>query len=383
MPVRNRSRGGAARKYGDRLVLDGIFFVLRSGCQWRMIPRDLLPWDAAYRWYRAWTADGTWDRIHDALRGQVRAAAGRDPAPSAGVLDAQSVLTSEGGQSRGYDAGKRTRGRKRHIVTDTLGLLLAVMVTSASVQDRHGGKAILEQAAARFGSLALIWADAGYANQVDDGLVTWARAAAGVVLEIVKRSDDVKGFQVLPRRWVVERTLCAARRFAVSPAQPGGIRREVPGSNGLPGSERLRGQQHARKPGGRVQWSGTARRGDPRDMAKAGLPESQSPVDASSHPPERPLKPAPCSASESKVAGAPPEHGATPSEGVQGDEWGAYVTLTRTAKTNAGSPAGREPQGDGGLVVVAGVTTGQGGRESRPQGEGGQVIGHRQIGRYA
>jgi hypothetical protein len=120
-----------------------------------------------------------------------------------------------------------------------------------------------------------------------------------------------------------ERTLCAARRFAVFPAQPGGTRREVPGSNGLPGSERLRGQQHARKPGGRVQWSGTARRGDPRDMAKAGLPESQSPVDASSRPPERPLKPVPRSASESKVADAPPERGATPSEGVEGDEWDA------------------------------------------------------------
>jgi transposase len=217
MPVRDQSRGGAPRKYGDRLVLDAIFFVLRSGCQWRMIPRDLLPWDAAYRWYRAWTADGTWDRIHDALRGQVRIGQGRDPAPSAGVLDAQSVLTSEGGQSRGYDAGKRTRGRKRHIVTDTLGLLLAVMVTSASVQDRHGGRAILEQAAARFGSLALIWADAGYANQIDEGLVTWARTAIGVVLEIVRRSDDVKGFQVLPRRWVVERTfgwLVRNRRLA-------------------------------------------------------------------------------------------------------------------------------------------------------------------------
>ena len=220
----------------------------------------------------------------------------------------------------------------------------------------------------------LVWADAGYAAAK---LATWAAALRLTVQIVAKR--DPHALQV----WVVERTLCAARRFAVSPAQPGGIRREVPGSNGLPGSERLRGQQHARKPGGRVQWSGTARRGDPRDMAKAGLPESQSPVDASSHPPERPLKPAPCSASESKVAGAPPEHGATPSEGVQGDEWGAYVTLTRTAKTNAGSPAGREPQGDGGLVVVAGVTTGQGGRESRPQGEGGQVIGHRQIGRYA
>ena len=206
MPVRDQAKGGAPRKYGDRLVLNGIFFVLRSGCQWRMIPRDLLPWDAAYRWYAAWRADGTWDLIHDALRAQVRVADGRDPAPSAGVLDAQSILTGEGGQARGYDAGKRTRGRKRHIVTDTLGLLLVVMVTSASVQDRHGGKAILQLLAARFSSIALIWADAGYANQIDSGLVTWARTAASIVLQIVKRSDDVKGFQVLPRRWVVERT---------------------------------------------------------------------------------------------------------------------------------------------------------------------------------
>ena len=217
MPVRDQSRGGAPRRYGDRLVLNGIFFVLRSGCQWRMIPRDLLPWDAAYRWYAAWTADGTWDRIHDALRDQVRIADGRDPAPSAGVLDAQSILTGEGGQARGYDAGKRTRGRKRHIVVDTLGLLLVVMVTSASVQDRHGGKAILERAAARFGSIALIWADAGYANDIDSGLVTWARNAIGAALQIVKRNDDVKGFQVLPRRWVVERTfgwLIRSRRLS-------------------------------------------------------------------------------------------------------------------------------------------------------------------------
>ena len=217
MPVRDQAKGGAPRKYGDRLVLNGIFFVLRSGCQWRMIPRDLLPWDAAYRWYAAWRADGTWDLIHDALRAQVRVADGRDPAPSAGVLDAQSILTGEGGQARGYDAGKRTRGRKRHIVTDTLGLLLVVMVTSAPVQDRHGGKAILQLLAARFSSIALIWADAGYASQIDSGLVTWARTAASIVLQIVKRSDDVKGFQVLPRRWVVERTfgwLIRSRRLS-------------------------------------------------------------------------------------------------------------------------------------------------------------------------
>jgi len=217
MPARDRSRGGAPRRYGDRLVLDAIFFVLRSGCQWRMIPRDLLPWDAAYRWYRAWIADGTWDRIHDQLRAMARIAAGRDPAPSAGVLDAQSILTGKGGQDRGYDAGKRTRGRKRHIVTDTLGLLLVVMVTSASVQDRHGGKAILERLAARFSSIALIWADAGYANQIDAGLVSWAEKAVKIVLLIVRRRDDVAGFQVLPRRWVVERTfgwLVRSRRLS-------------------------------------------------------------------------------------------------------------------------------------------------------------------------
>src|SRR6266511_316489 len=118
-------------------------------------------------------------------------------------------------------------------------------------------------------------------------------------------------------------------------------------------------------PDGRVQRSGTARREDPRDMAKAGLPEPSSPVDASSHPPERRLQPVPCSASESNVAGAPFGARATPSEGVQGDAWGAYVTLPPTTETNAGSPVGREPYGDGGLVVVAGATTGQGGRESR------------------
>ena len=115
-----------------------------------MIPRDLLPWDAAYRWYRTWAADGTWDRIHDRLRALVRISEGRDPDPSAAVLDAQSIKPSEGGQSRGFDMGKKTTGRKRHVVVDTLGLILVVMVTSASVQDRPGGRKILERLAARF-----------------------------------------------------------------------------------------------------------------------------------------------------------------------------------------------------------------------------------------
>lgn len=214
MPVRDQRKGGAARKYGDRLVLDGIVYVLRSGCPWRMIPHDLLPWDAAYRWFTTWRRDGTWHKIHEALRDQVRDAEGRDPAPSAAVLDAQSILTSEGGPERGFDMGKKTRGRKRHIVVDTMGLLLVVMVTSAAVQDRAGGKAILQRLAACFPGAGLVWADGGYANK---GLVAWAGNSLRIVLQIIKRSDDTCGFEVLPRRWVVERTfgwLVRNRRLA-------------------------------------------------------------------------------------------------------------------------------------------------------------------------
>jgi transposase len=217
LPARDLRRGGRPRVYGNRRVLDAIFYVLRSGCQWRMVPHDLVPWWTAYRWYRSWAADGTWDRIHDQLRCAVRIAAGRDPDPSAAVLDAQSVKSSEGGQARGVDMGKKITGRKRHLITDTLGLVLVAAVTAASVQDRPGGKAVLARLAAAFPSVALVWADGGYANSIDAGLVHWAGQELGLLLEIVRRSDDVKGFTVLPRRWVVERTfgwLVRNRRLA-------------------------------------------------------------------------------------------------------------------------------------------------------------------------
>jgi transposase len=217
LPARDPRRGGRPRIHQNRPVLDAIFYVLRSGCQWRMIPHDLVPWWTAYRWYRTWAADGTWDRLHDGLRAAARIAAGRDPGPSAAVLDAQSVKSSEGGQARGVDMGKKITGRKRHLVVDTLGLVLVAAVTAASVQDRPGGKAVLARLAAQFPSVALVWADGGYANSVDDGLLDWARQKLGLALEIVRRSDDVKGFQVLPRRWVVERTfgwLVRNRRLA-------------------------------------------------------------------------------------------------------------------------------------------------------------------------
>ncbi|MER7694145.1 IS5 family transposase [Streptomyces sp. NPDC097610] len=206
LPVRNLRKGGGVRKYGDRLVLDSIFYVLRSGCQWRMLPRDPMPWDAAHRWFTKWRRDGSWDRIQDELRRQLRIGAGRDPESSAAVIDAQSIKTSEGGEARGFDAGERTTGRMRHVIVDTMGLLLVVAVTSASVQDRAGGRTVLARLAAAFRTVSLVWAGGGYANSVDSTLLSWARDALGIVVEIVKRTDDVGGFKVLPRRWVVERS---------------------------------------------------------------------------------------------------------------------------------------------------------------------------------
>ncbi|WP_326791290.1 IS5 family transposase [Streptomyces sp. NBC_00841] len=217
LPVPDLRKGGGLRKYGNRLVLDSIFYVLRSGCQWRMLPHDLMPWDAAHRWFTKWRKDGTWDRIHDELRRQVRVVAGRDPEPSAAVIDAQSIKSSEGGEARGFDAGKRTTGRKRHVIVDTMGLLLVVAVTSASVQDRAGGRTVLARLAKGFRTISLVWADGGYANSLDSTLLSWARDALNIVVEIVKQTDDVKGFKVLPRRWVVERTfgwLVRNRRLA-------------------------------------------------------------------------------------------------------------------------------------------------------------------------
>ncbi|NKI44629.1 IS5 family transposase [Streptomyces physcomitrii] len=217
LPVRDPSRGGRPLKYGRRLIIDTVLYVLGSGCAWRMVPRDLAPWDAAYRWFRLWSADGTWDRLHDALRDRVRIADGRDPQPSAAVLDSQSARSHQGGEAIGYDAGKRVRGRKRHILVDTCGLVLRAVVHSASVQDRAGAKRVLTGLHTLFPRVGLVWVDGGYVNRVDAGLVGWARHAENVEIVAVPRNADVKGFQVLPRRWVVERTfswLGRCRRLA-------------------------------------------------------------------------------------------------------------------------------------------------------------------------
>jgi len=189
-----------------RLFVNAGLYVTRTGCAWRYLPRDYPPWKTVYGYFRQWRINGLWERIHDALRAAVRQAEGRHRQPSAAILDSQSVKTTDrGGPERGYDAGKNVNGRKRHLLVDTIGLLLIVVVHAASTQDRDGAKLVPERLRHRFSRLRLIWADGGYAG----ALVEWVRSLRTrntVRLEIVKRSDDAKGFVVLPRRWVVERT---------------------------------------------------------------------------------------------------------------------------------------------------------------------------------
>ncbi|MGI8870737.1 MAG: IS5 family transposase [Mycobacteriales bacterium] len=197
--------GGRPAKHPRRRIVEAILYVNRTGCSWRQLPHDFPPWDTVYWYFQRWNTNGTTDRIHDALRDAARDAAGRDPMASAGIVDAQSIKGADtvGRGSRGYDAGKKTNGRKRHVVVDTLGLLVVVLVTAASLQDRDGGRLVLDKARMRMPSIALVWADGGYAGRC----VAFAHRMLHIVLEIVKKPAGQRTFEVLPRRWVVERTL--------------------------------------------------------------------------------------------------------------------------------------------------------------------------------
>ncbi|WP_293780632.1 IS5 family transposase [uncultured Aeromicrobium sp.] len=207
--------GGRPADHPRRRIVDAILYLDRTGCSWRQLPHDFQPWRSVYGYFRQWAEDGTTDRIHDALRDAVRDADGRDPMASAGIVDSQSVKGADtvSKNTRGYDAGKKINGRKRHIVTDTLGLLIVVMVTSAALQDRDGGRLVLERAKMKMPSMVLVWADGGYAGK----LLAFAHHRFRILVEIIKRTDKRPTFEVLPRRWVIERTnswLMQTRRLA-------------------------------------------------------------------------------------------------------------------------------------------------------------------------
>jgi transposase len=204
-PGNTGGHGGRPEKHPRRRVLDAIFYVVRGGIAWAALPAEFPPAKTVYGVFRRWVRAGAWTRVHDALRDRARIAAGRHPLPTAAVIDSASVRGADTvpARSRGYDAGKRVNGRKRHLAVDTAGLLLAVVVTIAGIQDRDGAVRLLAALRGKFSTIALIWADGGYAGR----LVGWARAVLAFTVTIVKRTDDLAGFQVIPRRWVVERTL--------------------------------------------------------------------------------------------------------------------------------------------------------------------------------
>jgi len=196
---------GRPREHSLREILNAIFYIVDGGIKWRLMPHDLPPWQSVYYYFRQWTKNGRWEQLNTALRERVRRKAGRNPEPSAAVIDSQSVKTTEeaAADTRGYDSGKQIKGRKRHLLVDTIGLVMKVVTLCAHIQDRDGAQTLFGKIRGTFTCLQKVWADGAYAGPK---LGDWVKAKCPWGLEIVKRSDDVKGFVVIPKRWVVERT---------------------------------------------------------------------------------------------------------------------------------------------------------------------------------
>jgi putative transposase len=196
------SPAGAPRTTDLREVVNAILYRLHNGCAWHALPHDLAPEGTVRDYFHRWRRSGLWEKLNDVLRRHVRQAEGRDQEPSAGIIDSQSAKGTRTSGVKGFDAGKKVKGSKRHLLVDTLGLLLCVVVHAANIQDRDGAKLVLSKAKNLFPTLQRIWADGGYTGK----LIAWVGWTCRWVLEIVKRSDTAKGWVLLPRRWVVERT---------------------------------------------------------------------------------------------------------------------------------------------------------------------------------
>jgi putative transposase len=195
--------GGRPRTVDMRQVMNAILYIVVTGVQWRLLPKDYPAWQTVYTYFRRWRDDGSWQRIHDTLRAQVRRASGRHKHPTAGCLDSQSVKVAHITGVRGFDGAKKISGRKRHLLVDTIGLLMVVIVTSAGLSDGAGARMLLAHLSPSCKKLRRIWVDGGYKR----GVRTWAMKVVGLVLDVVLRSDTDARFRVVLRRWVVERTI--------------------------------------------------------------------------------------------------------------------------------------------------------------------------------